>query len=166
MALLKMPLKLIVLVLAAIAAGVLWQQTQLTVLTLSRIDPVPDTHALSRRSAMPMRRRMARVADTFCDEKATLYRIGGNSFLGVAQRTGELGVDTVKLAGTFGQTGLRALDKVGALRFVKYTARTGKMAYKGDIIQLLAGLLVLIPQWVPGRAGCAWRAHLGALANA
>lgn len=103
---------------------------------------------LSKTTDVASLRRMARVTETFGDQTATLYRIGGDSFIAVAQRAGDLGVDTIKLAGTFGQTGLRALDKVGALRFVKYSARTGKMAYKGDIIQLLARLMLVVPQWL------------------
>lgn len=46
MFLFKLPVKLALLVLAAIAAGVLWQQAQLSVLALSRLDPVPETRAM------------------------------------------------------------------------------------------------------------------------
>ncbi|NCC30042.1 MAG: hypothetical protein EOM22_18315, partial [Gammaproteobacteria bacterium] len=46
MFLFKLPVKLTLLVLAVIAAGVLWQQAQLSVLALSRIDPVPETRAM------------------------------------------------------------------------------------------------------------------------
>jgi hypothetical protein len=42
----KLPLKLALLLLAAISAGVLWQQGQLAVLALSRIDPVPETREM------------------------------------------------------------------------------------------------------------------------
>ena len=39
-------LKLGLLLLAAIAAGVLWQKAELSVLALAVIDPVPETRAL------------------------------------------------------------------------------------------------------------------------
>lgn len=42
----KLIVKLGLLTLAALAAGVLWQKTKLTALALSRIDPVPETRAL------------------------------------------------------------------------------------------------------------------------
>ena len=93
-------------------------------------------------------KRVARVADTFGDQTVTLYRLGGDTFLDVAQKAKDLGTDTIKLAATYGQEGLRVLDKVGAINFVKYTARGSKMAYKGDVFQILARLLALLPQWL------------------
>lgn len=42
----KLPVKLGFLLLAVLAAGVLWQKAELTVLALSRLDPVPETRAL------------------------------------------------------------------------------------------------------------------------
>ena len=42
----KLSFKLTLLVLAAISAGMLWQQTQLAALALTRIDPLPDTRAM------------------------------------------------------------------------------------------------------------------------
>jgi HAMP domain-containing protein len=91
---------------------------------------------------------MAKLADTFGDQSATLYRIGGNSFVRTAQRAGDLGVDSIKIAATYGKGGLKVLDKVGALRFAKFTARGSKMAYKGDVIHLLARLFLKVPDWV------------------
>ena len=93
-------------------------------------------------------KRVVRVADTFGDQTVTLYRLGGDTFLDVAQKARDLGTDTIKLAATYGQEGLRVLDKVGAINFVKYTARGSKMAYKGDVFQILARLLALLPQWL------------------
>ncbi len=43
---LKLPLKLALLLLAVVSGGVLWQQGQLAVLALSRIDPVPETREM------------------------------------------------------------------------------------------------------------------------
>jgi hypothetical protein len=103
---------------------------------------------LSKTSDAASLRRMAKVAETFGDRSATLYRIGGDSFLTTARRAEDLGADTIRLAATYGRDGLRALDKVGATTFVKFSARGSKMLYKGDAIQLLARLLLLIPHWL------------------
>ncbi len=93
-------------------------------------------------------KRLAKVADTFGDHTAILYRVGGQAFLTTAQQASTLGVATIKTAATFGQDGLRLLDKMGAINFVKYTARGSKMLYKGDILNLLALLLKALPLWV------------------
>ncbi|WP_020508465.1 hypothetical protein [Lamprocystis purpurea] len=93
-------------------------------------------------------RRMATFTETFGDQSATLYRIGGDQALKVAQRAGDLGVATIKEAATFGQGGLRVLDKFGTFSFIKFSARAGKMAYKGDALHLLARLLMSIPNWL------------------
>lgn len=93
-------------------------------------------------------KRMARFADTFGAHSATLYRLGGDFVVTLAQRADALGRDTIRFAATFGQDGLRLLDRFGALKFVKYSARASKMAYKGDIVRLLARALLSVPQWV------------------
>ncbi len=46
MFLFKLPFKIGLLILAAIAAGVLWQQAQLAALALVHINPIPETRAL------------------------------------------------------------------------------------------------------------------------
>jgi hypothetical protein len=115
---------------------------------------------------------MATFTETFGNHSATLYRIGGDQALKVAPRAGDLGAATIKQAATFGQGGLRVLDKVGALRFTKFSARAGKIAYKGNALQLLARLLMDVPDWllyllvglgaavwIPGR----WMIRLGKL---
>ena len=91
---------------------------------------------------------MARLAKTFGKQTATLYRIGGDVALKTGARAGELGVETVKLAATYGRSGLKALDRVGATTFVKYAARSTKVAYKGDIFQLIARFLAQLPDWL------------------
>lgn len=119
-------------------------------------------------------RRMATFTETFGNHSATLYRIGGDQALKVAQRTGDLGAATIKQAATFGQGGLRVLDKLGAFGFMKFSARAGKIAYKGNAVQLLARLLMDIPNWllyllvglgaavwIPGR----WITSLGKLVS-
>ncbi len=42
----RLPFKIFLLILACIAGGVLWQQAQLSVLALSRINPVPEIESL------------------------------------------------------------------------------------------------------------------------
>jgi len=93
-------------------------------------------------------KRMAHFANTFGARGATLYRLGGEVAVDLAQRAGTLGRDTIRLAATFGQDGLRALDRLGALKFVKYSARVSKVAYKGDAVRLLARWLLSVPQWL------------------
>nr|WP_240905958.1 hypothetical protein [Thiorhodococcus mannitoliphagus] len=104
--------------------------------------------------------RMARFAETFGEHAATLYRIGGDVALKTARRAGELGQESIKLAATYGQLGLRTLDRLGAVKFVKYSARASKMTYKGDLIRLLARWLTQLPTWalyaVIGLAGVVW----------
>ncbi len=92
-------------------------------------------------------KRMAVFAKTFGEHSATLYRIGGDVALKTARRAGEMGQDTIKLAATFGQQGLRTLDRVGAVTFVKYSARASKIAIKGDLIRLIARWLMQLPTW-------------------
>ncbi|MFE8033077.1 hypothetical protein [Thiohalocapsa marina] len=92
--------------------------------------------------------RYARFAETFGAQSATLYRIGGDAVVATAQHAGTYGKQTVKLAATYGQGGLRALDKVGAIKFTKFASRGSKMAYKGDLLQLIAKVLLMLPRWV------------------
>jgi hypothetical protein len=105
-------------------------------------------------------RRMAAFTETFGNHSAALYRIGGDQALKVAPRAADLGAATIKQAATFGQGGLRVLDKLGALRFVKFSVRAGKIAYKGDAVRLLARLLMGIPIWLlyllVGLGAAAW----------
>ena len=96
----------------------------------------------------PSLKRLARVTDTFGDQTVTIYRLGGDAFLATAQQAAKLGAATIKLAATYGQEGLRLLDRIGTLKFVKYAARGGKLLYKGDVLRLLACLLAELPPWV------------------
>lgn len=103
---------------------------------------------LSRTRDAASLERMAAFAETFGRHSATLVRIGGEATLGTARRAGELGRGAVKLSATYGQQGLRTLDRLGAVRFVKYSARASKIAYKGDLVRLIARWLMRIPTWV------------------
>ena len=93
-------------------------------------------------------RRMAGVAETFGDRTAALYRIGGDSFIRAAQGVGSAGAEAVKVSATYGKTGLQVLDRIGPTQFIKLSARSSKMAYKGDIIHLLARWLLHVPTWL------------------
>lgn len=93
-------------------------------------------------------RRAARFAEIFGTHSATLYRLGGNTAIELAQRAGALGKQTILLAATFGQNGLKLLDKTGAITFTKFTSRASKMAYKGDIATLIAKALLWLPMWL------------------
>ncbi len=93
-------------------------------------------------------RRMAKFADAFGAKSAAMYRVGGKAAVKVAQRADTLGKGTIKYATTFGQGGLKLLDKVGAFKFTKIASRGSKMAYKGDVFQLLIKLLLKLPVWL------------------
>jgi len=92
--------------------------------------------------------RMALLTETFGDGTAVLYRLGGAAFVKAGSMAGDAGVDTIRLAATYGQAGLRTLDKVGAIKFVKYAARSSKVIYNRDAVRLLARLLALLPEWL------------------
>jgi hypothetical protein len=91
--------------------------------------------------------RMANFAKTFGSQSATIYRIGGDIAVKTGQQAKRIGIPTIKYAATFGQTGLRILDKVGAMKFTKIASRSSKMLYKADAFQLLAKLLLMLPIW-------------------
>lgn len=93
-------------------------------------------------------RSMAKFADAFGAQSAAMYRVGGMWAVDVAQRSEKLGKETIKYATTFGLDGLKLLDKVGAIKFTKIASRGSKMAYKGDITQLLIKRLMMLPAWL------------------
>lgn len=104
-------------------------------------------HLLSESTDAASLRRMAIFAEQFGDDTATLYRLGGDAAVKAAQRTGELGKDAIKIAATYGQEGLRMLDRYGPTTFLKFSSRTAKIAYKGDLFRLAARLLLNMPRW-------------------
>ena len=103
---------------------------------------------LARTTDAASLKRMASFTETFGPKSATLYRIGGDLVTGTASRAGTLGKNMIELAATYGRGGLRALDKVGAIRFVKFSARASKVGYKGDALRLAARALIGIPAWL------------------
>lgn len=98
--------------------------------------------------------RMAAFARAFGSQSATLYHLGGDAVVAMTPK------ESIKLAATFGQGGLRLLDHFGALKFTKLAARGAKIAYKGDAIALLAKWLLTLPVWglyaVMGLAAAVW----------
>lgn len=105
-------------------------------------------HLLSVTTDAASLRRMVTFADVFGENAATLYRIGGTAVVDAAQRVGELGKDSIKLAATYGQGGLRLLNRMGATTFTKLAARTSKVIYKGTAAQLFMKILRFMPEWV------------------
>ncbi|QXO15727.1 MULTISPECIES: hypothetical protein [Vibrio] len=103
---------------------------------------------LSRTGNQAELSRMARFVQTFGEHSAMLYRLGGDVALQMAHRAPQLGKSTIMLAATFGQRGLRVLDNLGAVRFTKYVSRAAKLAYKGDLLRLLAKWLLQLPHWL------------------
>lgn len=93
-------------------------------------------------------RRMARFADAFGAKSATMYRIGGNMAVEIAQRADKLGKETIMLATTFGKNGLKLLSDVGVVKFTKIASRTTKIGYKNDMFNLLTHFLQKIPSWI------------------
>lgn len=95
-------------------------------------------------------KRMANFSRKFGDQSIIVYRIGGNKALRAAEKLGEAGQKTIKKAATYGEEGLELLDKVGTKKFNKILSlrKAGKMLYKGDIIKLLAKLLLRLPVWL------------------
>ena len=92
-------------------------------------------------------RRMVKFTDVFGENAATLYRIGGNAVVDAAQRVGELGKSTIKLAATYGQEGVRTLNRVGATSFTKLLARPAKFVYSGKAMQLAKKIVSWVPAW-------------------
>jgi hypothetical protein len=43
---------------------------------------------------------------------------------------------------------LQVLDRIGPTQFIKLTSRGSKMAYKGDIIHLIARFFLHVPTWM------------------
>lgn len=106
---------------------------------LNMLSTTTDAESLARTSSF---------VKVFGSQSSALYKIGGDAALGLAHRAPELGQDTIKFAATFGKGGLRLLDKVGAAKFVKLTARGSKLIYSGDLVKLLLSLLVKAPSWL------------------
>lgn len=91
--------------------------------------------------------RMAKFTDSFGEKSATMYRLGGNTLVGIAQHPEKFDEGTVKLAATYGQSGLKLLNNVGSKDFHKILKYT-KITYKGDIFRILANFLLKIPTWL------------------
>lgn len=94
--------------------------------------------------------RMAKFGQHFGDQSIVLYRIGRDYALRAAEKVGKAGLSTVKEAATYGEEGLKLLDQVGIKKFNKILAarKVGKMLYKGDLVKLLAKLLLKVPKWL------------------
>ncbi|RKT44691.1 hypothetical protein [Thiocapsa rosea] len=98
---------------------------------------------LSRTRGAESLSRLAQISETFGNATRTLFRLGGDTFVRSAQRAQH--AEGVRLAATYGVEGLRQLDHVGPTRFVKYSARSAKILYRGDVVQRIARLLIKLP---------------------
>ncbi|MBY7831781.1 hypothetical protein KW463_02830 [Vibrio fluvialis] len=139
-------------------AKIAQQSKSLSALTemLSDVTTLANTRGgfrlLSRTTNSAELSRMAEFAKAFGSQSATLYHLGGDVVV-MTPRAAQLGKESIKLAATFGQGGLRLLDNLGALKFTKLAARGAKIAYKGDAIALLAKWLLYT---VMGMAAVVW----------
>jgi len=93
--------------------------------------------------------RMVHLTQHFGPATGPLVQVSGPVALSVALKVDHLGgPELVKTASRFGAHGLGTLEKVGALRFIKYGSRMAKMAYQYHWLSLMAKVLLSIPQWV------------------
>jgi hypothetical protein len=111
---------------------------------LARVRRGPDL--LAHTTGPKSLHRMALLTETFGDQTAVLYELGGAALVKAGSTAGNVGVEAVKLAATYGQAGLRTLGRVGAIKFAKYAARSSRVIYKGDAVRLLARLLAPLPE--------------------
>lgn len=99
--------------------------------------------------------RAARLARAHGARAAVLQKISGAPLAETLDLTRRMGAAAVQQAATYGRQGLRALGEMGATRFVKYSARIAKLAYKGQALRLAANWLLALPAWAPSLAGAA-----------
>jgi len=120
--------------------------------TLSNVNTLGKTRGgfklLSHTRDAASLKRMANFAKTFGNKSATIYRVGGKLAVKSALQVKEFGKNTIMLATTYGKKGIYLLNKYGHLKFIKNVTRISKMGYKGDILELMAKLLSLLPFWV------------------
>ena len=104
-------------------------------------------HLLDQTKNASSLKRMAAFSAVFGNNSAMVHRLGGAAALQASKRADTLGPKTIQRASTYGPDGVRALNKAGKARFIKYTSRAGKVAYKGDLTQVLTRLLAGLPNW-------------------
>lgn len=93
-------------------------------------------------------KQMIRFSETFGKHSPTVYKIGGDMAVTMTKNLQKYTKNSITLATSYGKGGLKALNDMGALKFVKYTSRASKIAYKGDALRLLAKKLLDMPQWI------------------
>lgn len=104
-------------------------------------------HLLEQTKNAGSLKRMAAFSKVFGNNSAMVHRLGGAAALQASKRADTLGPKTIQRASTYGPDGVRALNKAGKARFIKYTSRAGKVAYKGDLTQVLTRFLAGLPNW-------------------
>ncbi|HHO42107.1 MAG TPA: hypothetical protein ENN12_02000 [Epsilonproteobacteria bacterium] len=93
-------------------------------------------------------KQMIQFSKTFGEHSAIIYKFGGKTALAIAKNSQKQTKHALRLATTYGKEGIEALGKMGSVKFLKYTSRASKIAYKGDALRLIAKKLLKIPNWV------------------
>lgn len=96
--------------------------------------------------------RLAILANHLGPTTGPLLRLGGDAALAIAPQVEKLGIANLKLASRYGPEGVRTLEVIGPLRFVKYGARLAKWGYTYPWLATLAKYLLKVPpvMWVVG----------------
>ncbi len=96
--------------------------------------------------------RLATLARHYGSATAPLVRLGGEAALAVAPHVEKLGLANLKLASRYGPEGIRTLQVIGPMRFIKYGSRLAKLGYSYPWLATLARALLAVPTylWVIG----------------
>lgn len=96
--------------------------------------------------------RMAHLAQHLGPATVPLMRLGGDAALAIAPQVEKLGIANLKLASSYGPEGLRTLEVMGPVRFVKYGVRLAKWGYTHPWFATMAKYLLKVPPviWVVG----------------
>jgi hypothetical protein len=96
--------------------------------------------------------RLATLARHYGPATAPLVRLGGDVALDISPQVEKLGIANLKLASRYGPEGIRTLQVIGPMRFMKYASRLAKLAYRYPWLATLARALLAVPSylWVIG----------------
>ncbi|RKR07577.1 hypothetical protein C7446_0390 [Kushneria sinocarnis] len=91
---------------------------------------------------------MASFAKALGKDSLPIFMLGGKMAIKATGNIDRLGKESIRVAATYGQKGLKLLNKTGMPSKFKLASRLGKMGIKGDILKLLAHILANIPVWI------------------
>lgn len=96
--------------------------------------------------------RLATLARHCGPATAPLVRLGGEAALASAPHVDKLGLANLMFASRYGPEGIRTLQVIGPVRFMKYGSRLAKLAYRYPWLATLARALLAVPAylWVIG----------------